>query len=340
MDRTTKHRILGIVVVIGLVIIMLPLFQSSKEAPTEVTVVKAPPFPDQSVQVTANDSPDVQNNVAPVTPIASTSTDAKATPDDKNKEVVTPVASIAKINTPPLSPSELTDSTAVKTDLPTPVASAKKEKTPTITEKEPDVLASNEAKEDSAVEKVKTADQVLAEGDEPTSEPLPVTSPSIKKTAKAIKQAQAGKYNIVEEHLLNGALKTKKTAHQTKQIKHDNANVTTIAAARKAKVLMPMHASLIQAPLDNNGLISLKSAAWVIQMGSFKNKTNALRLVNQLRASGYRAFIQRTSTALGESTRVFVGPENKQANARALASRLETDMHLRGIVISYKPLVL
>jgi len=65
-----------------------------------------------------------------------------------------------------------------------------------------------------------------------------------------------------------------------------------------------------------------------------------LRLVNQLRASGYRAFIQQVATLEGNSTRVFVGPETKFASAHALANQLESSMRLHGIVISYKPLAL
>lgn len=80
----------------------------------------------------------------------------------------------------------------------------------------------------------------------------------------------------------------------------------------------------------------VKSTAWVVQLGVFREKNNALRLVNQLRANGYRAFIAST----GEITKVFVGPENKQNLAHSLASRLETEMHIRGIVVNYKPFTL
>lgn len=95
-----------------------------------------------------------------------------------------------------------------------------------------------------------------------------------------------------------------------------------------------------QTPIDNDGLINFKNAVWVIQIGSFKNKTHALNLVNMLRASGYKAFIQQIPSTFGTTTRVFVGPESKQASARALANQLEADMHIKGLVISYKPLAL
>jgi len=93
-------------------------------------------------------------------------------------------------------------------------------------------------------------------------------------------------------------------------------------------------------PLDENGLIKMKNAAWVIQLGSFKEKANALRLVNKLRSRGYRAFIQGYSAASGEHTRVFVGPEPKQKNARLVASEIQKEMKMQGIVISYKPFTL
>src|SRR3990167_10056508 len=93
-------------------------------------------------------------------------------------------------------------------------------------------------------------------------------------------------------------------------------------------------------PIGNNGLLELKQAAYVIQLGSFSKKTNALKLVNKLRANGYRAFIQNVDLSSGQNIRVFVGPEHRQASARQMATDLEKEMKLRGIVIRYQPLTL
>ncbi len=95
--------------------------------------------------------------------------------------------------------------------------------------------------------------------------------------------------------------------------------------------------TLANKTVKNNHLFNIQDPSWVIQVGSFKNKTAALKVVNQLRASGYRAFIQQFASG-DDSTRVFVGPENKQAHARQLAQDLNAKMHLQGIVISYQPL--
>lgn len=120
--------------------------------------------------------------------------------------------------------------------------------------------------------------------------------------------------------------------HPDTQLTSQSENKTN-----KAKIQLTRHR--IQPPVQSDPALNVKDA-WVVQMGSFKNKTNALRLVNQLRANGYRAFIQEISTAFGDNTRVFVGPENKRTEAHALALRLENHLHMRGIVINYQPLTL
>ena len=219
MVRKTKHRILGILVVIGFIVILLPFIQRGKELPSETASVKAPPFPDQSVQVT---------------------TEPEQTQPLSNEKSDTQSHSMMT------SPSDI------------------------ISTVHPSIV--NNIQSDTATS-IKS-----------TSSPDHVTS----------------------------ALMTQEKAVPDKQ----------------------------PVPIIQKAIQPLKNAAWVIQMGSFKNKTNALRLVNQLRANGYHAFIQKVSTPFGESIRVFVGPENKRTTARQLASRLENDMHIHGIVIHYKPLVL
>lgn len=95
MEKKTKHRILGVLVVIGIVIILLPLFQSEKEAPVETTLVKAPPFPGQAPQVASNPSEDTEAPLA-ANQEASSKVDAPkveipsgSTPDQQQNLAVT-----------------------------------------------------------------------------------------------------------------------------------------------------------------------------------------------------------------------------------------------------------
>lgn len=321
MELKTKHRILGILVIVGLVIILFPFFQGSKDIPTQSMSVKAPPFPDQSVQVTTNaDATPTQNQttasadpktssaqttpVIPVpNPIQAKEKDMRETPDDVIS-VTRPSVVNQKISETENSHTEA--STEKKGDA-AELASLSNEKsdddhaqlTKDTADADEGAATSNSDDDQSTASKIST---------EEDSEKAQTT------TTKAVKskKSTAAKTNSP----------TMKKAVQITKQPHTKIN---------AKV-----ASSKQSALDEDGLFKLKSAVWVIQLGSFKNKTNALRLVNQLRASGYRAFIQQADA----NTRVFVGPENKQTIARDIATRLESEMNIKGIVISYKPLTL
>lgn len=269
MERKTKHRILGFFVVVGLTIILLPLFQSANVPATDTKLVKAPPFPDQSVQVATSAPIEASSEptLIPIKPAQTADNTAEQQPDDVIRNI---------------RPSIINDK------METPVTPAEPEaaiaNTNTVAEDSVPNLGSEE--DDFQVAKTST------------------DKPIVK--SKAVKSAN---------------LATKKTIKLAKQ-------TTTHRALPSNKAI------------TDNGLLELKNAVWVIQIGSFKNKTNALRVVNQLRANGYRAFIQQISTTFGENTRVFVGPEYKRNAATQLATRLENHMHIRGIVISYKPLAL
>lgn len=230
MESKTKHRILGVIVIIAIVIILLPFFQSTKETQVNTPVLKPPPFPEQPSHA--------QNEVIPL----HTEAEVKQQPDDiihttrpaiihTNKDLVSQHASV--IDNPP-SPKL------------NPVTKKKK--------------------------------------------PIPISPMKINKVKKPLPLKQASDYT-----------------------------------------------SMSPITIGDNGLYHFKNSAWVVEVGSFKNKDNALGIVNLLRANGYKAFFQQVNTAMGETTRVFVGPEIKQKTARALASRIETDMKLHGIVLSYKP---
>ncbi|GEM_PF-3083997 len=83
-------------------------------------------------------------------------------------------------------------------------------------------------------------------------------------------------------------------------------------------------------------LASLKNPAWVVQMGSFRNKNNAARLINSLRSKGYKAFTYETKS--NNQVRVYVGPEFKRVAAASLANKITKDMQLQGVVLTYIPL--
>lgn len=75
--------------------------------------------------------------------------------------------------------------------------------------------------------------------------------------------------------------------------------------------------------------------AWVVQLGSFSNEQNAVKLRDQLRAKGYAAFMETTTGANGKVARVRVGPEVDRARAEAVRDRLQKEFKIKGIVGRY-----
>lgn len=274
MEKKTKHRIIGILVVIGLVIISLPLFRAGSDEMPDTAVVKAPPFPDQAMQAMATEES-----------------------SDSDSEVITPRSpqSTASITTAP--------------------EAAQPEANDNVTPPQP--AAMNTTSDASAPAAEKTIADV-------TTDMIPQDSPQVveDKALDAVTDdgVEANKIAVVTPE----ASPVKKAAHKN-----------TVKAKKSVVPATHMTQHHFKTPVDNdsNGLLKLKGPVWVIQVGSFKSKVNAMQLVNRLRANGYPAFIQQAAP----NTRVFVGPENKQSSARTLADQLNTKLKIRGIVISYKP---
>lgn len=76
-------------------------------------------------------------------------------------------------------------------------------------------------------------------------------------------------------------------------------------------------------------------AAWVVQVGSFSQSTNALTLRNKLRKKGFTAFVEKLKTEGKTIYRVRIGPELQRANAEKQQKRLQRIMGMKGIVMEH-----
>lgn len=301
MERKTKHRLLGIMVVIGLVIILLPLFQDTKDIPPTTTLAAAPPFPDQSEQVASKDeSVAVESAPMPQPEIAS---NAPTVENSINQQ-----------------PDDTISTTSVAlTTKETPSSEVSNQATPSLTPASQEVAATKVAEDEATSEE--TAPQLVASNAE---KPLTASDNTVSKSeatqvnSASDESAKKYHYRILDDKktLDKDAIESLMTPHSV------SSSVTSSAPAYS----------------EEKGISNLKTPVWVIQMGSYKNKDNAMRIVNQLRAGGYKAFVQETKTALGNQTRVFVGPEAKLNLANVLVSRLQEEMHMQGIVVKYQPL--
>ena len=76
-------------------------------------------------------------------------------------------------------------------------------------------------------------------------------------------------------------------------------------------------------------------SAWVIQVGSFSRKKNALAFRDKLRAAGFTAFIEPRSAQSGTMYRVRVGPELDKKRAADKLAQLKKQFKLRGIIVPH-----
>ena len=369
MERKTKHRILGVLVLAGLVIILLPFFQGGSES-SDVALTQAPPFPDQSMQVSVNNQQSADNTNQQSTSDLSAQSDkgsadtAISTPNSQSTTV--PVKTIAAPTANNLSQenenkiTKQVSATSVGNDLSANLKSSDQpDETINLNQqanvenvKEPviDATAAQPKKIATTTnvdhQNVSTNEDDSQQGLDPN--PPKSAKPVVSEAKKAITE-KSHKVALKKSAAVKVASKSKSTAKIA--VKSSNNNTVQTANNHLKAGEVVSYASLIGAveqnakksepPANKETLSKLTNTSFAIQVGTFKNKTNALRLVNQLREKGYKSFIQQTKLASGTtSTRVLVGPEHKQASAKELVARIKDDFKLSAVVVTYKPLAL
>jgi DedD protein len=108
------------------------------------------------------------------------------------------------------------------------------------------------------------------------------------------------------------------------------AGVTTTEPAADAA---PAATGPAQPPPTSRGDLGL--TAWVVQLGSFTNETNAEALNQELRGAGFTAFVESIRQGGSVVYRVRVGPELVRADAEALQQQLRAKLKLEGIIVAY-----
>ena len=78
-----------------------------------------------------------------------------------------------------------------------------------------------------------------------------------------------------------------------------------------------------------------KVGAWIVQVGSFSNKSNATRLVKKLKKNNLEAFLERTNFNNRLLYRVRVGPEISKKLAQKVQAKVVKAVNLKGKVVRY-----
>jgi DedD protein len=74
-------------------------------------------------------------------------------------------------------------------------------------------------------------------------------------------------------------------------------------------------------------------AGWTVQLGSFANDVNARKLVDKLKAAGYRAYSEPRLEQHVTVFKVRVGPTPGKAEAERLRQRIEAQFDARGMLV-------
>ncbi len=77
--------------------------------------------------------------------------------------------------------------------------------------------------------------------------------------------------------------------------------------------------------------------AWVIHLGSFKDKENVAQLLKKLKANGYIAFTKPIKTKQGTLTKVIIGPELIKSTLMKKITPLHKLTGIKGKVAHFEP---
>lgn len=94
----------------------------------------------------------------------------------------------------------------------------------------------------------------------------------------------------------------------------------------------PVTAARVERPVAERTPASSGAGGWAVQLGSFASRDNAQRLVKQLKAKGFSAFLLDGGGTSGKLYRVRVGPQPDRAGATALAAKLRAAGHKGSVV--------
>lgn len=346
MEKKNVQRIVGVLVIVALVIVVMPLLFGKNDLPAQqVTSMKAPPFPDQDqgtlaanqVDPAASQDPNDPSNNVDITPSMSQEINDAVTADNQaiNGDIN------GGVNTTGTSP-ELQSAEAAKPVQPT--AAPAQQQAPAATADVKPVVAPVAAAAPQTAAPTTAPAKVASAAPAATvnpAAPAPVAMLA-ENNATATATLPAATASDAQTPMAAPAVKTADIALEAPAtVVPDSTPVKAKHVAVKHKIAMKKVKSIRAASTSSKTVKSSSNASWVVQMGAFKVKDNAVRLTDKLRAAGFKAFFHDVKTASGKvTTHVYVGPEAKMASAAKLSGKVQRSVNMQGIVVAYKPLAI
>ncbi len=100
----------------------------------------------------------------------------------------------------------------------------------------------------------------------------------------------------------------------------------------QARAVPKLHnAAPKRVPVDN------ANQQWVIQVGSFSSKENAVALRDRLKSDNYKVFVDKVSSHGKPSYRVLIGPNANRAKLEPFKVKLEKLLNAPALIKAYEP---
>ncbi|MFT7006225.1 MAG: DedD protein [Colwellia sp.] len=117
----------------------------------------------------------------------------------------------------------------------------------------------------------------------------------------------------------------------------ENKSTKVTPASKVQKIVAKTQSAIIKPVLGQQPAQAVNKEAWVIQLGSFKHKSNVAELVAKLKHNGYTAFTRPIKTKQGPLTKVFVGPELIKATLMKKIPALKKLTNVEGKIARFQP---
>ena len=118
---------------------------------------------------------------------------------------------------------------------------------------------------------------------------------------------------------------------------NESSAVDYVKAVEKLKLNIGTPKVITLKAEDVDQMASQGQLGWVVQLGSFSDKNNAIDLRNKTRAAGFNAFVDMVVNSKGvELYRLRVGPLMEKTDAEKKQAEIKTRLKLDGLVKSHE----
>ncbi len=331
MDQELKQRMIGAAVIIALAVIFVPmLFDGDIEEKHNKNIsINIPEEPDSNLEVKkfSIDKPVAESVELPASDVDLTI--------DQEKPVLVTREEVVEVKPTPKetgSKVDLTEQTAVETKQP--------QVTQTETQQQP--IEQKPVEQPPAETKpVQVVEQKPVTIQKPANQPLnqayrvKLGSFSQKGNAEKVKSSllQNNIKAIVE---YNPGLKLYRV--WSEEIYQAEATAKQYVAAvnhLKLNIGTPKVITLTASEVEN--MATQGQLGWVVQLGSFGEKKNAIELRNKVNAAGFKSFVDQVTNSKGQTLyRLRVGPLMEKTDAARVQADVKTKLRLDGLVKNHE----